>query len=77
MANRINFRPTEKNNQNTKTGGQKVTHDLIKQQTAENLWLNYFNQTLYERGVINEVERNKMALKIENLPPAKKTRTSR
>ena len=52
-----------------------MIHDLIKQQTAENLWLNYFNQTLYERGVINEAERNKMAFKIEsaNPPPVKKT----
>ena len=46
-----------------------MTHDTAKQQVTEKLWLNYFNQTLYERGVITEVERNKMAFRIENAKP--------
>ena len=32
----------------------------IKQATANELWLNYFNSYLYERGIITETERNKM-----------------
>lgn len=28
------------------------------------LWLSYYNQVLYEKGMITEQERNKMALKI-------------
>ena len=65
-SDRINSRETGKNNQKTKTGGRGLAHDTVKQQVAEKLWLNYFNQTLYERGIINEHERNRMAFKIEN-----------
>lgn len=32
-----------------------------KKVTAETLWLQYFNQTLYKKGVITEVERNRIA----------------
>ncbi|MCI9156565.1 MAG: hypothetical protein HFF44_06450 [Lawsonibacter sp.] len=28
------------------------------------LWLSYYNQILYKKGIITEQERNKMALKI-------------
>lgn len=28
---------------------------------AEALWLRYFNQTLFEKGLITETERNRMA----------------
>jgi hypothetical protein len=37
-----------------------------KNQIAEKIWLSYFNQTLYENGVISEKEKNRMALRIEN-----------
>lgn len=32
----------------------------------EQLWLTYFNDTLYEKGVISEAARNKMRIKIKN-----------
>jgi len=32
----------------------------LKQATANELWLNYFNQYLFEKNVITETERNKM-----------------
>jgi len=35
-----------------------------KKQMAEQLWLGYFNQTLYEKGLITESERNRMSNKI-------------
>lgn len=35
-----------------------------KRELGSRLWLTYYNQTLYERGVITEQERNRMALKI-------------
>ena len=75
VSDRINPCKTGKNNQNTKTGGRGLTYDTVKQQVAEKLWLNYFNQTLYERGIINEHEHNRMAFKIENTkqPVGKKT----
>lgn len=37
-----------------------------KKQMVEKTWLGYFNQTLYEQGVITETERNRMALRIDN-----------
>ena len=35
-----------------------------KKSVAEQLWLHYYNQTLYEKGLITERERNKMNHKI-------------
>lgn len=32
----------------------------------EQLWLSYYNDTLYEKGVITEDERNKMRIKIKS-----------
>ncbi len=32
----------------------------------EQLWLTYFNDTLYVKGVISEAARNKMRIKIKN-----------
>lgn len=32
----------------------------------EQLWLTYYNDTLYEKGVITEDERNKMRIKIKS-----------
>ena len=43
-----------------------MMNENIKKQVAEKIWLHYFNQILFERGVINEIERNKMSFKIEN-----------
>lgn len=37
-----------------------------RQATIEQLWLNYFNDTLYAKGLITEDERNKMRIKIKN-----------
>ncbi len=37
-----------------------------KQSVIEQLWLSYFNDTLYKKGVITETERNKMRVKIKN-----------
>ena len=37
-----------------------------KQAVLEQLWLTYYNDTLYAKGLINEEQRNKMRLKIKN-----------
>ena len=34
--------------------------------TMEQLWLTYYNDTLYEKGVITEDERNKMRINIKS-----------
>ena len=37
-----------------------------KQAVLEQLWLTYYNDTLYARGLITEEQRNKMRMKIKN-----------
>lgn len=37
-----------------------------KQSMGEQLWLQFYNQTLFEHGLISESERNKMRLMIQN-----------
>ena len=37
-----------------------------KQSVIEQLWLNYYNDTLYANGLITEEQRNKMRLRIKN-----------
>lgn len=54
-----------------------MTQDAKKQQIVENVWLHYYNQELYRRSVITELERNKMALKIENRKPPSVTKNRR
>lgn len=40
--------------------------DIDKNVNVKEIWLNYFNQVLFEKGVISEEERNKMKLIIRN-----------
>lgn len=42
----------------------KNTNDLREQQMARQIWLEYFNSYLYERGLITERERNRMVSEI-------------
>ena len=37
-----------------------------KQSVLDQLWLTYYNDTLYAKGLITEQERNKMRVKIKN-----------
>lgn len=37
-----------------------------KRSIMEQLWLDYYNDTLYEKGVITEDERNKMRIMIKS-----------
>jgi hypothetical protein len=39
-----------------------------RKMVAEELWLNYFNRVLFERGIITESERNRMTTLIANRP---------
>ena len=36
-----------------------------KKQIGEQLWLHYYNRVLFERGIITEDERNRMANRID------------
>lgn len=37
-----------------------------KEQTAKQIWLLYFNKTLFEKGIITEKEHNLMKIKIQS-----------
>lgn len=37
-----------------------------RKEMAAQLWLSYYNRVLYEKGIITERERNRMALKIDS-----------
>ena len=44
---------------------KKTMTEQKKQSVLEKLWLTYYNDTLYEKGVITEDERNRMRVQIK------------
>lgn len=44
---------------------EKKMSDEKKRAVIEQLWLTYFNDTLYAKGLITEEQRNKMRTKIK------------
>ncbi|MBQ7921022.1 MAG: hypothetical protein IJ325_00380 [Clostridia bacterium] len=48
--------------------GQKPKTDLTQKKRAEyeRLWLTYYNDTLYAKGIITEEQRNRMRIRIVN-----------
>ena len=56
-----------------KSKGRKMSENE-KQSVIEKLWLIYFNDTLYEKGLITETERNRMANKIHTRKPSSQSR---
>lgn len=40
---------------------KKLSAEQQKKLMAEEMWLHYFNQSLFMRGVITETERNRIA----------------
>lgn len=55
-------------------GSNELTNRQQKTEMAELMWLNYFNQTLYEKGLITESERNKIKNNISRRRPSAKAR---
>ena len=55
-------------------GEREVTMEQRKVAMAELMWLNYFNQTLYEKGLISETERNRIKNNISRRRPSRKSR---
>ena len=43
-----------------------------KQNVIDKLWLNYFNDTLYDKGLISEDDRNRMRNRINRRKPQTK-----
>ena len=42
------------------------TKNASKQKMAEKIWLGYFNEYLFEQGLIDEKTRNKLRVRIES-----------
>lgn len=38
-----------------------ISKEKQKAEKAEEIWMHYYNQTLYEAGLITETQRNRMA----------------
>ena len=49
---------------------REMVTEQLKRELAEQMWLNYFNQTLYEQGIITETERNRMRNVISSRKPS-------
>ena len=49
---------------------KKTSPEQAKKELAEQLWLSYYNQVLFEAGLITETERNRMKNKISALAPS-------
>ena len=47
-----------------------MTNEQQKKAMVEKLWLNYFNQTLYEKGYITEAQRNRLKNRIDSRKPS-------
>ncbi|MGM9615587.1 MAG: hypothetical protein ACI3W7_08675 [Oscillospiraceae bacterium] len=43
---------------------KKLSNEDRRRFAAEQLWLDYYNQTLYKQGLITESERNRMTNRI-------------
>ena len=51
--------------ENKMPAGGRTVSEAEKKSVIEKLWLTYYNNALYEEGVISEHERNKMKVLIE------------
>ena len=45
---------------------ESASADMRKKAAIEQAWLQYFNQVLFEQGLITEQERNRMIHRINN-----------
>ena len=48
---------------------RKLSFEQQRRVVAEQIWLNFFNQTLYEQGIITESERNRVKNMISGRNP--------
>ena len=51
-----------------------MTNEQKRVAMAEKLWLNYFNQTLFEKGYITEPQRNRLKVLIDSRKPSANTK---
>ena len=56
---------------------RKPSPEQAKKELAKQLWLSYYNQVLFEAGLITETERNRMKNKISTLTPSSSNEVGR
>ena len=54
------------------TETKKHISEVEKQNVIDKLWLNYYNDTLFARGLISETDRNRMRNRINQRKPKAK-----
>ena len=46
---------------------QKLTNEELRRRVAKHIWLMYYNDYLFQQGVITEDARNRMKIKIDRV----------
>ena len=46
---------------------KKLTNEEQRKRVAKHIWLNYYNEYLFQQGVITEDARNRMKIKIDRV----------
>ena len=50
-------------------GATRDARESAKQNAVEKMWLHYYNNSLFERGLITEIEHRKMKVSINSRKP--------
>lgn len=50
--------------------------EVEKQNVIDKLWLNYFNDTLFDKDLISEDDRNRMRIRINQRKPQAKRKSA-
>lgn len=48
----------------------ELTNELKRKSVVEKMWLNYYNNSLLEKGLITETQHRKMKVKINSRKPS-------
>lgn len=46
---------------------KKLTNEEMRKRVAKHIWLTYYNEYLFQQGVITEDARNRMKIKIDRV----------
>ena len=49
------------------TKAKKLTNEELRRHVAKHIWLMYYNEFLFQQGVITEDARNRMKIKIDRV----------
>ena len=49
------------------TKAKKLTNEELRRRVAKYIWLTYYNEYLFQQGIITEDARNRMKIKIDRV----------